>query len=302
MIDDSMLACEMVKRVFQGSRMTVFSACSGAEGLRGAKENKPDLILLDLTLKGEDGYAICEMLKKDAALANIPIVFITSTNDAHSIARAFEVGAVDYICKPFSEVELVARVKAHLKYKFVTDALKRMNRRLIEAFEENNRLAMKDPLTDLYNRRYLWERMRDLYRTREEGLSAALFILDIDNFKQINDTYGHGYGDVVLEKVAQIIQEGTLNAGCAGRWGGEEFLVILSPSTIEEAMATAEEVRKKIECHHFINQGKRVFCTATIGLAPVDFSRDIEYSINAADQGLYEGKAGGKNCCIPKTA
>lgn len=299
-IDDSMFAREFMKRALEQKGFEVTTQNTGREGIRFARAQQPDLIMLDLTMKGESGYTICAKLKADPLCKNIPVIFITSITEKENIVRAFETGAADYIGKPFSEVELIARINAHLNYKFAQDELKRINRRLEVALAENEALAYQDHLTGLYNRHYLWEKFEHLYASGAEKKQAAILMLDIDHFKRINDTYGHSYGDVVLEKVATLFRLAVADAGHAGRWGGEEFLAIIEDRDPDGAWDIAEHIRSSIQAHWFSFDGKRVECTVTVGVAPIDFSKNVDDSINLADEALYEGKIAGRNRCVLK--
>ncbi|MCK5680873.1 response regulator, partial [bacterium] len=169
----------------------VIEATSGDEALEIVDEEKIDLILLDIMMPGMDGYTVCRKLKESEKSQDIPIVFITARSDEDAIEKAYDAGGVDYVTKPFKPKELRARVKIQLEHQEMIDKLEY--------------LASHDPMTGIYNRRKFFELANRKFTDNSENLYAAM--MDIDNFKKINDTYGHPTGDLVIKAVTGIIGE-----------------------------------------------------------------------------------------------
>ena len=194
---------------------TVRFASNGEDALRLARESAPDLILLDAEMPGMSGFQVCEALKADPALANVPVIFVTSHSDPAFEVSGFDAGAADFIAKPVSAPLVLARVKTQLRVKHMADELRR--------------IATIDALTGVANRRRFDESLeREWHRARRSGAPLALLMIDVDHFKLFNDRYGHPAGDICLSAVAQALTGASLRpADLVARYGGEEFVVLL---------------------------------------------------------------------------
>lgn len=272
----------------------VLVATSGEQGLHTAEQARPDLILLDVKMPGMDGYEVCRRLKADERTQNIPIIFITALADAMDETRGFELGAVDYIIKPFNLSVVRARVRTHLRLKRQSDLL-----------EE---IAFRDSLTGVPNRRAFHERRaQEWTRCRREGLPLSLILLDVDHFKLFNDHYGHGAGDECLARVARALASCLADAdGLLARYGGEEFVAVLPSTDREAAHAVGEAFRKAVEAldlpharsqtaHHVTISVGVATCSAGPTADPGTALDSAEQLTAFADQLLYQAKAGGRN-------
>ncbi len=263
-------------------------ATNGERALELAKgDHKPDLILLDIIMPGLDGFEICSRLKSDSRTQNIPIIFITARGEFDNETRGFELGAVDYISKPFHIPTVKARVKTHLELKRHRDFLEM--------------LSYCDGLTGIYNRRRLDEYLKIMWDyALRESRPISLILLDIDNFKAYNDHYGHTYGDESLKKVAVTLAASVKRSiDLVARYGGEEFACVLPATDKQGGMNVAETMMQNIESlaiPHIFNPPGGIL-TLSIGVASLLPSRDMspDYIVKCADEALYHSKERGKN-------
>lgn len=266
-------------------------ATSGEAALEVLEEDIPDLILLDINLTGIDGIETCKKIKEDEKLQNIPIIFLTAKTDIDDIVLGFEVGAVDYVTKPFNKSELKARIYTHLE-------LHHLRQELIEKNRELEVLSRTDPLTKLNNRRSMMEFLNYEAGRIDRGTDpAGVILMDIDDFKSFNDTYGHEAGDEILKKVSQCLTESVRKSDKVARWGGEEFLVVLPETSISGTEDVAEKIRKNIEETELVYKEQKLNITITAGCSTL-IDENIDRSINYADEKLYIGKEQGKNRVI----
>jgi len=280
LIDDCPEIHDLVRARLEDEPIELHTATGGEAGLRAALELNPDLILLDVEMPAPDGYEVCRRLKEDPRTMQLPIIFLTSASSTKQKIRGLDLGAVDYVTKPFEPEELQARVRASLRTKYLLDLL--------------SRKAMIDGLTGLFNRAYFDVRLSAeaaLARRTHAPLSCMMF--DVDHFKKINDNNGHLLGDEVLRGIGQIITESCRTEDTICRFGGEEF-VILCPNTAAEAtVLLAERLRQKIEAAHFVRHGQITRATCSIGIA--GFVGDPMKMVEAADKALYAAKQQGRN-------
>ena len=291
----------------------VYVATSGETALSVAYSLLPDVILMDIIMPGMDGITACRWLQNHPDTAEIPVIFITAKQHTEDIVKGFEAGGVDYITKPFHPSELYARLTTHLEVKRsreelrknaerlreLNDELERTNSQLEEAIERLHVAAMTDHLTGVANRRFMVDKIHEeIVRNKRTGRTCSFVIADIDNFKKINDTYGHECGDYVLKTVAQVLRAGLRAGDFVARWGGEEFFLLLPETEREGAIHVSEKLRERIEQKQFIYFGHSIHITMTFGIALYDASGNMDTSIRLADQALYEGKDRGKNCVV----
>lgn len=281
-IDDSPDALAVAKARLAKENASIFCAGGGKEGLETARREHPDLILLDLDMPDMSGFDVCQALKSDAEQCMIPVIFLTGSGCLADKVKGLDMGAVDYVTKPFDAIELQARVRAALRTKRLQDLLAKY--------------AQVDPLTELGNRRALEERWRQEWtRTQRYGGSFAIIMADLDHFKFINDTYGHPAGDQVLREVAAILAGECRTSDLPGRFGGDEFVVILPAQHALDAAGLAGRCRRKIErtCIHASDSEIRV--TASFGVADSSDHASCEEIIQDADKALYQAKQAGCN-------
>lgn len=282
-------------------------AQSGEAAISQAEIAQPDIILLDVMMTGINGFETCEYLKKNKKTKDIPVIFMTALSDTVDKVRGFEVGGVDYVTKPFDKTELIARIKSHVELRKYQEKLEqsnlellKINRELEEAQEKLEYAARTDPLTRLSNRRDIIEKLEyEKIRMKRKGSTFCLILCDIDDFKQINDTYGHNCGDFVLVSIASILRSAIREEDQVARWGGEEFLLLLTGTGIEGGKTVAEKLRENVENHCFRFEDMNLKITMTFGVAVYDnHELLIDNCIKKADQALYAGKDRGKNCVV----
>lgn len=271
-------------------------AMSGEEAVAYTKKALPDMILLDVMMPGMDGFTVCRELAANEETSDIPIIFITAKSEPEDIIKGFEAGGVDYVTKPFNEAELLMRINTHMELKKSRDLLEEKNKELMVAYEKIEHLALTDTLTGIPNRRNISNTMsKEASRCRRNGSTFALVMCDIDFFKKVNDTYGHDTGDYVLKTVAGIIQSNLRQQDIVSRWGGEEFLIVLPETGINDGMKVSEKLRKNIEETKMEFGGHSFGITMTFGVTIYENEVGLEKSIKKADDALYEGKQTGRN-------
>ena len=285
-IDDSDPIHKLVVARLKPEGLEVTGERDGQAGIDRAIADPPDLILLDVDMPDLDGFEVCKKLKEHPSTRDVPIIFLTGTTSTDSKVRGLDLGAVDYVTKPFDQVELRARVRAALRTKRLQDILEQQ--------------SFLDGLTGLWNRAYLDRRLEsELNVARRYGRPLGLVLADIDNFKSFNDRFGHLFGDVVLQGVAESLRAQARRSDIVARYGGEEFAVLLTESDLRAGIFVSERVRASIETRRFEARGESVGVTASVGIACTkDLQGEInaENLINAADIALYAAKDAGKNC------
>jgi diguanylate cyclase (GGDEF)-like protein len=261
----------------------VLSSTNGQDALEAVQEEPIDLILLDIMMPDMDGYEVCQILKSDPQTSTIPIIFITAKDDEASIEKAYEVGGDDYVRKPFLPKELLARVKKELK--------------LQDMMKELQLLASTDPMTKLFNRRYFSKVSQQIiHLAQRDGQDLSVIMLDIDKFKNINDTYGHDIGDSVIINLANQLLNTHRKSDISCRYGGEEFTILLPNTSIESAATVAETIRKNIENLKLDLQDKTLHFTVSIGVSSLnEGEEDLQKALKRADEALYKAKESGRN-------
>lgn len=265
----------------------IMVATSAEVGLKAAVTGRPDLILLDITMPGMDGYEACRRLKEDPLTQGIPVIFITALSDAEDETRGLEMGAADYIAKPFNLSVVRARVRTQMRLKQQSDLLATY--------------AFLDGLTGLANRRAFDDKSALEWRhglRSEQPLSTIL--LDVDHFKPYNDSYGHAAGDECLRSVAAALSGQIGRAGdLLARYGGEEFVVILPGTDHARALAVGESLRAAVQALGLAHRASRVAdqVTVSVGVSTTVPRAGISLSalLEATDQALYAAKSGGRN-------
>lgn len=265
----------------------IMVATNGEQALKAALTGKPDLILLDILMPGIDGYEVLMRLKTDEETANIPVIFISAINDADEETRGFELGAVDFIAKPFNQSVVKARVSTQMRLKHKSDLLEKM--------------VAIDSLTEIPNRR-AFDEMRDKEwrRNLRYERNLALAMIDVDMFKQYNDRYGHHRGDECLSMIAHCLTTCIRRPGdFVARYGGEEFAVILPDTDHVGAMHMAEIFRQSVRQMQILHEDSAIdpYVTISVGIASTVANEDCNpYQLTeAADRKLYEAKEAGRN-------
>lgn len=290
-VDDHEDNVELLRARLEHRGFTCTTARDGVEALAAVEAEPPDLILLDLMMPRIDGFEVARRIKQNPKLPFIPIIVQTALDDVEHKVEGLSAGADDYITKPINFAELEARVRSMLRIKRLQEALEIAN-------EELTRLATTDGLTGVYNRGHIEQRLAEMFdhsARLNEPLSCVMF--DIDHFKAVNDNYGHQVGDGVLRQFADLIRGVARDIDRVGRYGGEEFMVLL-PGTVPEAAVTfAERARLEVEQHLFRIDGTTLRRTVSCGVAgwPHPDIEHREHLVRAADDALYVAKALGRN-------
>jgi len=286
--DDSMVVRAVLRRQLEADGHTVIEAVDGEEAITACREYCPDVVLLDVEMPVLDGHATLERLKADPDLKDIPVVFLTGRVDTADVVTGLRLGAHDYLRKPFEANELMARVSAALRTKELQDELRRRNAEL-------DRVSRIDMLTNIYNRRHLDEHLRRaISGARRHGRTVGVLLVDIDHFKDVNDQYGHLAGDAVLKEVAARLQGAMRTEDALGRWGGEEFIAVLTDTPGESIGVLAERMRQAIASTPFVlDDGTRIRVTVSIGHTAG--TEDAEVLVHRSDDALYVAKEAGRN-------
>jgi len=314
---------------------TLMAATNGEKALKMVSKYHPDLILLDIMMPEMDGYELCRALKSDNRTSNIPIIFVTGMGEAEDEAFGLQLGAVDYIAKPFNHLVVEARVKTHLELKSYRDRFKLLaeerarqlvySEQLAAELEEANSklktLAATDMLTGLCNRRQFYE-MSSVERARlmryrgAETYTFSMLFIDMDNFKYYNDTYGHPAGDLVLVEMAALLKSMLRTSDTAARYGGDEFIILLPHTQQEGALTLAnriierlkgkegyqEELSRTIDRPVEIPAEKWIGCSIGVVSYIPERMSDIDAMQVAADKALYAAKSAGKGRAVCWTA
>ncbi len=260
-------------------------AQTAAEAIRLYRAERPDIVLLDVLMPNVDGYKLSKLLKADAGF--VPIIMLTALEDVGAKRRGLAAGADEFLTKPVNPIDLKIRVSSMLRIRRLAQDLEEANRRL-EA------LAGVDPLTQLPNRRVLKERLeQEFSRSKRYGRPLGCLILDVDHFKRVNDDHGHLVGDEVLTRVGSAIASTIRKSDLAGRYGGEEFLVIAPETTSSGGAALAERLRHAIGS---LPAGALPRVTVSIGVATTGpATKAAEDILRCADTALYAAKEAGRN-------
>jgi diguanylate cyclase (GGDEF)-like protein len=296
-VDDSRTQLEWLVKVLERDGFDVRTATDGKDAIRKVRGDPPDLVLLDMILPDMDGLEVLRILKARPDDQFIPVIILSVKSDLDSKVAGLRIGADDFLAKPFAEAEILARCAAMLRIKSLQDQLRETQRKLREQ-------AITDELTGLMNRRAFDERLLEEFRRAQRYADpVSLIMVDLDHFKQVNDRFGHPFGDVVLRGAAEQIRHSTRDPDICARYGGEEFGVILPKTHLSGALAVAERIWKELGAKtHMVPQGtpgpeKAIQVTASIGLAFYP-SKDIttpELLLRYADEALYQAKKAGRN-------
>lgn len=293
-VDDDPSNILLLTMLLEDNGHTISSARTGAEGLELASKVHPDAILLDVYMPVMDGLECLKAFKSDSALSDVPVIMVSGEDRDERVIEALDFGASDYVTKPFSERVLLARLNSALRLKQSQDALREANRRL-------EMLASIDPLTGLYNRRAFFDLAeRELGRARRYDRPVVLGLLDVDHFKPINDQYGHLVGDQVLQRISELCRLYFRNADIVGRYGGEEFVLCMPDTSLQQALVAGERFCNALSAAGVSVEQRgtlqKIPVTVSIGIATYDNpSQGLKEIIDLADVALYRAKSEGRN-------
>jgi diguanylate cyclase (GGDEF)-like protein len=287
--DDNQVIVRLLGEVLSREGYKVAEVRDGKAVLSALPKIRPDLILLDVEMPKMSGFEVCKRLKQDPRTADIPVLFVTSRKDKKDILAGFAAGGQDYVVKPSTRAELLARVQTHL-------ALRQTQQKLKTSEAKYRELSLRDDLTGFYNTRYLYQTLQgqlDMHRTRP----LSVIFMDIDHFKLIVDTYGHLNGSRTIAELAEVTRD-VLPEGCYGvSYGGDEFVIVLAGHDHKQGILVAELIRQAIEQANFLTtMDLSVHITVSCGVAT--FPHDAQTLIDllaCADQALFAVKKQGKN-------
>ena len=277
----------------------VIKASSGNEALLQLSKHHVAMVLLDVQMPDMDGFEVVALMRQNLKTSQIPIIFVTAiSKEQNQIFHGYKSGAVDYICKPFDPSIILAKVSIFLElYRYrrsleETQGELRAQKRILE------RLSITDDLTGLYNRRHLNNILRQEFdRCLRYDTPLSCLMLDLDKFKEINDTYGHLFGDTVLQEITRRICDTLRSSDIAFRFGGDEVLVLLPQTDIEGAKQTAEKIRLRCTAEPVCDNEHAVTVAVSIGVASNPLHQAVLHNdlISFADTALYHAKEKGRN-------
>jgi diguanylate cyclase (GGDEF)-like protein len=285
-VDDQTINIQVLHQVFVND-YHIFMAASGEQALALCARLQPDLVLLDVMMPAMDGYQVCEQLQANPLTHNIPVIFVTASQDEAAETRGLEAGAVDFITKPINPNIVRARVKTHITLKRQSDMLRTW--------------AYLDGLTGIHNRRHFEEQLViEWGRAARSNTPLSVLLLDVDFFKRFNDHYGHQTGDECLRRVTSAVKSSLKRpADHVARYGGEEFVCVLPETDLTAATQMAEHIREAVFALQIPHSDSVTASVVTISLGVFcTFARaggSAEELVHQADLQLYAAKAAGRN-------
>jgi|SRR5579862_2947090 len=292
LVDDSAIYRRLISDYLRGWGLNVKVAKNGLEGWKILEQpGSPKLVLTDWSMPEMDGPELCRKLReRDFADGYVYTILLTSKDEKSDFLKGMEAGADDYLIKPFDEAELHARL-------LVGRRILSLQQELIAARETMRRAAMYDGLTELLNRREIMESLRrEIARSRRDNKPVCIIMADVDHFKKVNDELGHQAGDQVLKEVARRLRIGLRAYDPVGRYGGEEFLLILPGCDLVGGFTRADQLRHVVSSKPITASGAPITVTLSMGIAASSSeSDDLESLIRLADAGLYQAKRKGRN-------
>jgi len=303
-VDDDIMSLHALEVLLANSTDNILCAENGDDALRLAIQFQPDLVITDWQMPGMNGIELCKTLRKTEFAKHLYIIMLTANEDDDELVQAFEAGADDYVVKPFNPKVLKARIRGGKRLVKYQETMNR-NQEIIHDYTHKlaainkklHTMAMTDALTGLPNRRSAMERLAEMQsECNRFGNPLSCIMIDIDNFKQINDTYGHESGDIVLRKISDFFIMKSRGYDIVCRIGGEEFLIVSNRNTLHEATVFAERLRKEVADYQIEVKGKLLQITISLGVAAVSPERpETESLLQLADDALYHAKRGGRN-------
>ena len=290
-IEDELIFRRMVKKYLLEAGYEIVEAEDGLSAWELFQKEPFQLVITDWMMPGLDGPALVQKIRTSGQKSYTYIIMLTAMDNKDNIVLGLESGADEYLTKPFNSRELIARVASGMR-------ILRLEEELMQARIQMEALAMHDGLTGLLNRRAIEE-----YAEAEFNMAGrkkqpmSVILLDIDHFKNVNDRFGHKFGDVVLRQVAQTLKEDLRNYDRVGRWGGEEFLLILPGTELKDAVIVAERLRSKTAAvQTSLENGETFSIHISLGTACTTGQfQSLAKLIDAADQALYQAKQSGRN-------
>lgn len=295
-VDDKPANLKVLLSFLKLNNFKVHIAENGERALLALKTLQPDLILLDVMMTGIDGFETCRRIKSAPTSAAIPIIFMTALDSIEDKVAGFNAGGVDYITKPFQQIEVLARISTHIALRKQKQQLEKVQAELITQKKLLEEISITDELTGLHNRRYLNHILsREFQCSTRHNSELTCLLFDLDHFKQVNDGYGHEFGDNVLRQFGNILRTSLRKGDFAFRFGGEEFLILLPLTNLNGALQAAEKIRFRTEAAD--SNGINLSITVSVGISSLtDHAvKNCDELINFADRALYKAKNNGRN-------
>lgn len=290
-VDDSPVYRKLVEQVLSSETYSLLFARDGAEAMKLYEERSPGIVLTDWMLPDFSGFELCERIRSDATRPYTYIIVMTSNTEKGNLVKGLLAGADDYLTKPFDAAEMLARIGVGRR---IID----LNRELAAKSRMLEQAARTDPLTGLPNRRAIEEWAGKQVRgAQRHGFPLWVVLGDIDNFKSINDTFGHDAGDIVLRAFADVLKKNTRASDICGRLGGDEFLLVIAHIRAGQVELVVNRLREQFAALSFPLQGQSVRVTASFGATPMQSEEPHEFGalVRKADEMLYEAKRAGRN-------
>ena len=293
LVDDRPNAAKSIKSIINEKLHSECVVASNRDdAMNSVRFDKLDIMLINAGMESYDGLRLCSEIRSSPQARHASVILMVDHGDYRAIAAALDLGANDYVMRPLDENELVARMRSQMRRKCYADQLR-------DNAHNALKMAVTDPLTGLYNRRYAMPHMQALMERSDVAKSPiSVALLDIDHFKSINDTYGHGVGDEVLKEFAQRIRQSVRGVDLSARIGGEEFLVVMPETGSSAAAVAAERLRAGIAAKPFTvsHEVGKIDLTVSIGLSSCkDPKEKPEAMLERADVALYRSKNTGRN-------
>mgnify|MGYP005989713199 CR=1 FL=1 len=281
-VDDSETFLKQAESYINRYKLIPLLSTNGEEALETLKDNKDiKIVLTDYLMPKMDGIELTKRIRSEYSKDELSIIVTSSASDSRIPSRFLKLGANDFLYKGFSKEEFFVRINSNLE--------------IIELFEDMKNKVNKDYMTGLYNRRYFFEYGKEIYeKNKKDNKSLALSIIDIDNFKNINDSYGHDVGDLAIKEVSKVLNKNIISNTLISRLGGEEFCILFYNRSKEEVEKLLEVIRRSFE-NNFIEINKlKINYTVSIGCS-FEYGKDIDEMVQFADKGLYDAKKLGRN-------
>jgi diguanylate cyclase (GGDEF)-like protein len=291
-VDDKKENLMALEAILETSPLNIFTALSGNTALGLMLEHDFAVVIMDVQMPDMDGFETAELMRKSEKTKFIPIIFVTAfSKDETYIFKGYETGAVDYLFKHVDPVILKSKVNVFLELDKKKNELQEKNKMLEE-------ISIRDGLTGLYNHRHFQNVLKhEFAMVRRNSSDLSCFMIDLDFFKEVNDTFGHTFGDFVLKRFAKLLKKAVRETDILARYGGEEFALLLPHTSLEGALVVAEKIRKKAEECIYESEGHKKRVTASVGVASYRTHHPSSSSelVAFADKALYRAKADGRN-------